>query len=1265
MTRERFFRAFLFFTILFALCSVSFSQGTTSRITGVVTDSSGAPVNGATVSIKAEGTGSTLKTQTSDSGSYTFDLIQPGTYEITVEKSGFKKFISKGNAAQVNQPSTVNAALEVGDVSAAVTVVSTAEQVQTSTSGNVGSTIDQKTLESLPIVGLRGRNPLDLLNFQPGVVVGSNTGGGVSVNGSRDRSFNFTLDGIDINESTAGGSNFTPLRPNPDSVQEFQIVTSNFTAELGRSSGASVTFVTRSGTNDFHGNLFEYYQTPRFNAKSYPITIAKLPKDQFVQHIYGGSFGGPLPDIGFGEGRKAGLMKDKAFFFVNLQLLRAYDTALVTRTVYTPTARTGLFRYEVGQANANAGSSTASVNSSGAAIRPACSATITTACVATYNIATAQSVATIDTVLQNYLNAMPLPNNFTTGDGLNTAGFNWASPQHEKQYDFSSKFDFKINAKNSAYVRYSQGSQTSLGDSANGGRPIFPNSPDFVDTARLPKNLALQWRWSPTATIANEFLYGWSKYFFSFATPTPDPLLPFAFLNPSTPNTNFTYNARGVRTNQFIDNLTIVHGSHTLKTGINFRYNQHTDDRSNVAGQAIEPTVTFSAPSSLDAGFNFSTAAAGIASADLTRLRNTTADLLGRVGTVSQAFVADPANGSGFLPRGSRWINKANYKEYDFYGQDNWRLRSNFVLDLGLRWEIRATPEQANRPLLVPNQPVKLGAAPSNNVKWVPGKLFNTAYNNIEPSVGFAWDPFKSGKTSIRGNYRLASDRFATFLFGSSIFQSTPGNALPSSNINFGAGGGLYRNVAPIITGLLPNTTPDGARTPPSFSTNAISVMDPDLRYPQIHEFSLSFQREIGKGNVIEVTYIRKHAAHLLGGYNANQANIFATVPGVTDGANTFLAAFNKLRGNSAATSELINILMTGDRLNNGGTTRFRAINSTQLGACSATGSAGCGAVGTAAVNISQRTCQTADVPLICTNAQIGQRILDLTGFSSTLQPYSQFTGGLNVFDSNDYSNYQGFEFIFKRRMTAGLGYQLAYTWSKSKDNRSWDPSLSTINTGNSQAGSATPFDLRDRHLNYAYSDFDRRHVFQATYVYELPFGKGKWLSSGSNAVNQIVGGWQLSGTTIWQSGRPFTVYSGSNTLSSVIQSPANCSGCTSDMGKLVVENGINYYFTAAQQKMFSVPDPGTLGNLPRNFFRNAPYFQTDLSVLRKFKFGERWAFDLRVDAKNLTNHPDFDISALNNNMTLFVSSSPSFGRILDGMANSARRIQISGKISF
>jgi hypothetical protein len=1227
-------RAFLLALFLLVCSSIGFGQGTTSRVGGTVQDAAGAAVPGATVTLTNEATGISFKAETSQSGAYAFDLVQVGTYSLMVERQGFKKFISTGNPVNINQPATINVALEAGGVTETVTVVGSAEQVQTSTSGNIGSFIDQVTLESLPIVGTRGRNPLDLLNFQPGVVIGGNTGGGVSVNGSRDRAFNFTLDGIDINESTAGGSNFTPLRPNPDSVQELQVVTSNFTAELGRSSGAQVTLVTRSGTNQLHGNFFEYYRTPRFDAKSYPVTIAGLPKDQFVQHIFGGSVGGPIK-------------KDKLFFFTNLQLLRAYDTALVTRTVYTQAARQGLFRYVVGRANSPAGTTTAAVDGNGNPVLPACTGTPPTnaPCISSYNIATNPTGVGLDSTLGTILNAMPLPNNFTTGDGLNTAGFNFASPQHEKQYDFVTKFDFKIRDNSLIYVRYAQGSQTSLGDSANGGRPIFPGFPNFVDTARTPKNLAVNWRWSPTAMVTNEAIVGLSKYFFSFATPQPDPSLPFAFINPATPNTNFSYNARGVNTLQLIDNLTFIRGAHTLKGGTNIRINRHTDDRSNVAGSAIEPVVTFSATAGF-AGFNLpASGSTSINATDLTRLQNTIVDELGKIGTVSQAFVLD--SGGSFAAAGTRWLNKATYPELDFYVQDNWRFRPNLVFDIGLRWEVRPSPSVDGRPILVPNQPVKLGAAPSNTLKWVEGDIYKTDHNLL-PSVGFAWDPFKSGKTSIRANYRLASDRFATFLFGSFIYQSTPGNNVAVTNSTFGQGGGLYRNLAPVITALVPSSTPAALRQPVPFSTASTSVIDPDLQFPQIHEWSFSFQREVGK-NVVEVNYIGKHAVHLLGGYNVNQANIFATVAGVPE-AN-FLDAFNRVRADASYNSPYINLIMSGNAANNGGTTRFRALNTTGLTQ---------GSVGALALAVSQRTCQTADVTAgICTNAQLNQRLLDLTGFPLLLQAYPQFSGGLNVFDSNDYSNYRGVQFILKRRINSGLGFQVGYTRSISKDNRSWDPALSGVSAGSVQAASSTPFDNRDRNLNYTWSDFDRRNVFQGTYTYELPVGRKRQFASGlPKVLDYIVGGWQTAGTILWTSGRPFTVYSGINSLSSVVQSTANCNGCSRDQGSLVLETGRNFWFDTADRALFSMPAPGSIGNTGRNFFLAPQYFQWDASLSKKFAITERISFDLRFDARNVLNNPSFD------NPTAVITSGI-FGRINDSVTNNARRIQLSGKVNF
>ena len=447
-----------------------------------------------------------------------------------------------------------------------------------------------------------------------------------------------------------------------------------------------------------------------------------------------------------------------------------------------------------------------------------------------------------------------------------------------------------------------------------------------------------------------------------------------------------------------------------------------------------------------------------------------------------------------------------------------------------------------------------------------------------------------------------------------------------------------------MIASLVPAQTPAAARQPPAFGGLSTSVIDPDLQYPQIHEWSVSFQREVIKGSVVEVNYIGKHAVHLLGGYNVNQVNIFATDPRC--GSQTFVQAFIQAQdpNNASATNCLASLLAGGAA--NGSSAAFRTTFSTDLTNSN---------VATTAQTLARNT---------------GSSALTARGFSPFFfQQYPQFNGGVNVFDSSDYSNYHGLQFIFRRRMEKGLGFQLGYTLSKSKDNRSWDPSLSTINTGNSQAGSATPFDLRDRNLNYAYSDFDRRHVVQGTYVYELPFGKGKQFAPGNSVLNYVVEGWQLAGATVYMTGRPFTVYSGRLTLGNIIQTPANCTGCTPNMGHVFLENGTNTYFTLEQRNMFSVPTPGTIGNTGRNFFRNAPYFQTDLSLSRKFKFGERWAFDLRVDAKNLTNSVDFDISANNSNMTLFATQ---FGKLFDssgnpgaGVANAARRIQFSGKLSF
>jgi hypothetical protein len=208
------------------------------------------------------------------------------------------------------------------------------------------------------------------------------------------------------------------------------------------------------------------------------------------------------------------------------------------------------------------------------------------------------------------------------------------------------------------------------------------------------------------------------------------------------------------------------------------------------------------------------------------------------------------------------------------------------------------------------------------------------------------------------------------------------------------------------------------------------------------------------------------------------------------------------------------------------------------------------------------------------------------------------------------------------------------------------------------QSASSTPFDIHNRKLNYSWSDFDRRHVFQGSWVYELPFGKGRHWLHDSTLVDHVIGGWQVSGTLISASGRPFTVYSGLNTFSNAVSSTGDCNGCSRDLGRLILESGRNFWFDATARAKFTQPVPGSIGNTGRNFFIAPVYNQMDLGLLKKFRITERISFDLRADIKNLTNHPSFD------NPTAVLTSTI-FGRINDSVTNTARRIQVGGKLYF
>jgi carboxypeptidase family protein/TonB-dependent receptor-like protein len=1193
---------------LVAGVSGAWAQGTTSRVTGVISDSTGARIPGAAITLTSEGTGVAFTTVSSDSGSYTFEAVQVGAYTVKVEIQGFKTFVSTGNIVRIGEPSTVNATLETGTIAESVQVVAGGEVVQLSTSGNLGSVIDQKAVETLPIVGTRGRNPLSLVTTQPGVVSGANTGGGVHVNGARDRSWNFTLDGIDVNETSAGGSNFAPLRTNPDSLAEFKVLTGNTTAEFGRNSGGQVAMISRSGSNRFQGTAFYFGRRPGFNANEWEFNIDDLPKREFVQNIYGFSVGGPI-------------RRNKAFFFTNLQILRAEQTQTLTRTVYTQSARAGQWRYVIGGRNGAAGTANASVDASGNVL-PGLN-------IGTYNIpANDPQRLGLHPEISRTVGLTPLPNNFTVGDGLNTAGYTFAPLETEEQYDLSFKVDYVFNPKHYTFVRYSKGEQNTICDEVNGGSPPFPGLPCLVDTFRDPWNVAANWRWNPSNNVVNEFVVGGNHFTFDFITPTADTSrLEFSGAPVTLPESFAVGNLRTLNTLQVVNNTSYNRGAHSFKLGLNVRLQTHEDIRGSVSGSNVTPIVNFSTTTNAVDPTAFNLPANIQQANDRPALESSVNFLLGRVGQVSQGFVS---TGSAYAPGGTPFVFATTYPEIDVFLQDTWKPSTNLTIDLGLRWEAKLSPRNDEGLIRRPNQRVAVGEAPSNALTWIDAPLYDDDKNNFAPSVGFAWDPTGKAKQVIRANYRLAYDRINTFAISSAILQSIPGITTGVTNTSYGTAGGRLGSVP----SLQPAFTPVDALTP-TVSGGTMRVMDTEFQSPLTHGWVVSYQREVFKGNVFEAAYIGRRAEHLFGAYDVNQAEIFD---------NGFLEAFNVVR--AGGESALMNQLVGPDtrrRVGETGSEFVRRQFATNL----------------------QQNSVAALAGALGSRLQGGRTLAELAGLGPYFfYRYPQFLGSgsnaaLSVIDSEDWSRYHALQLKLERRFRGGLGYLLAYTLAKSQDTRSFDPAFTVVGTGSGQSASSTPFDIDDRALNYAPSDFDRRHIVQASFVTELPFGPGKWIAGeASGPVGRILGGWELAGFLTVQSGRPFTIYAGANTLSNVVQTPADCGGCDGTEGSIHDEGGLVWYLSPEERAAFSIPAAGAFGSSGRNGFVGPGSFNLDLALVKRTRLAGSHSLEFRVDATNLTNTPTFGFP------TATVTST-TFGRIRNTVISGSRKAQIGVKYSF
>ncbi len=1248
MTYARFLNSLVTTVFLLSLSLLVTAQEGTSRLTGVVADSNGAAIEGAKVTLTNEATGVSITQVTTSGGLYTFASIFPGRYTITVEQTGFKKNVRTNNVVEVNTPLNVDILLEAGNVAEVVTVQAEGITVQPNTA-TIGNVIDQRTIETLP---LNGRNPLTLVLLEPGVVQRSfgGAGSGVHINGARDRAYNVTIDGIDANESSVPNPVSNLYRLNPDNVQEFKVTTNNATAEEGRNSGASIGLSTKAGTNTFRGTAFAYYRNDKLNSTEWFANALRQPKRDTDLLQFGVEAGGRI-------------IKNKTFFFGSWQQNRVdfsqpIDQTFGVPTVYTATARSGIFRYWVPD-SANplvingvtiVRNSPLLVNSATGALRAdlgvaLCATPTSIRCVRTYSVpGSLPAGVVIDTSVASYLNTLPTPNSFGFGDGLNTAGYLWNPPTAIRGPAYQVRIDHNFNSSNSIFGRYLYSDYNTLkGDPLNGRPQIFPGFPPLGEVYRKTSNFVAGWKRNISPYITNDFRFGYSKFNFLFTQGTANPAFPNVssvdYTLISEPYINTAKTQREIFTPQFIDNLTVVKGNHVIGLGMNLRFYRHQDDRS-LGG----PTISLS--STLRGAFPSFPAAANINGTDNTNLQHHITNLIGQVSRIQQTFVADFA-ADAFLPYLTNdtpnlfnGLTKAN--QYNFYLQDEWKVRSNLTLNYGARWEINPAAYTDGGKTFVPTTnvfsgPVTFGRADT----WY--KISKWKY--IGPSLGIAWSPdHKSGlgrsifgsegQSAIRLGYRIAFDPISTFqvtsaasripgltqLCSSTIVNppaGSPPGTLPTTTTTTGCvaapvtqtlAGGFPQFIAP------PTLKPSSFLTPGlQLLTNSpgITLFAPDMKLPSVHQWSLSWQRELPWGIVAQAAYVGRRGTHLYYAGNRNQTNGDAILPSYLlmqqNMRNGCLpAGTGPLVAGGTCTSPVtaIPLLAAGTGITASIVNATAAINEISPGV-TVTGSAG------------QTTFATANAL-----GAFADRVENNSLFFR-LRPNQQF-GVITYIDNAGDSKYHAGQFTLRRRFSQGFGLGAAYTWAKSLDNQSVDPIGASSGGGLSTTNSRTPIDMRNLKEEWGRSDFDRTHVFNLTTVWELPFGRGqKFGGDAPGWLNHFVGGWTINTIQTIMSGEPFSVRSGFRTSNGGHESRAVVTD-PNVRARLQYLPNVAGPVLFPNNSGFAVPLPGQNGS-GRNIFVAPGYYNLDVGIIKSFSVTERFKIDFRTEMFNALNHVNFD----------------------------------------
>jgi hypothetical protein len=1212
-------------------------------------------VPGAKITLTDRSNGTAFSAIADNAGNYDFPQLRPAKYTITVTAPGFGDQ-SKIAELLVNQPATINFNLAIQSSNETVDVSATAQTLNTS-DATIGNAVGNEMIQAMP---LDGRDPISLLSLQPGVLF---LGESISmmdktdpqdqdsrqgaVSGARSDQGNVSLDGIDNNDEIAGYAFNGVLRSTLDSTEEFRVTTSNANADAGRSSGAQVSLLTKSGTNKFHGSLYEYHRPSNTVANDWFVKNEQAADGapnrptKYIVNTFGGSVGGPF-------------RKDKLFFFYNYEGQRlATDT---TVSAITPSA--AFFNGELGYLAAD-GSSVTLTRDQIKALDAHC-----TQC---------PNGPGVDQAILDYLSTEPTATVLGGGDGYNNGTYNFSSPAPQRLNTNILKFDYNLNAKNHFFARGNFQKDFALGEENLPGQPPATTLEDNT------KGMAFGHTWTPTSNIVNDIRYGYVRQGFSSIGIGSGDYEVIRFLQqPEAQDRSSTVH---VPVNTIIDNLSWSKGSHAISMGANWRMVQNeTNSNANsfqrgytnpsyLSSRGAPDPTTIGMPA-VDPGFG-------------TSFDYAYATIIGAIAewdTVANYIVSSPTTGT-LQPDGAFIKRQFKTNEFEYFLQDSWRVRPNLTLTFGMRHTLLQTPYETHGQQVSPTVDthdwfLKRGEAaaqgrvfeddlffaPNGKANGKPG-FWPKEKANIAPRLSVVYSP--DTKTAIRSGFGIYYDHYGEALtsqfarrgsFGlSSQFQSAPN----SVNYNTAPRFTGYRDMPTTLPGVLspqnqtyPYAVPDG-----SFGINW--GIDNHVHTPYTEAFNLSVQREIPGGFLVDVAYVGRIGRHLF-----QQLDLAEPVN------------FNDPQG-------------AGDYFTAG----------SQLSKLSDQNNGAYGGI----VTCSDDTCSDEVPPVAVPEIQYFEDVfpqmknLDFDGETATEAIYNNEwadqrytygeTGAIYDIDFGCFygppcgnfwspqfsslislssignSYYNAGQITLRHPARHGLSMDFSYTLSRSIDQGS-DAERSNTSYGGIQ-NSWNP------RLSRGLSDFDTRHLVTVDWAYGLPLGQGKALLANSGKLgNAIWGGWQWAGLGRWTSGLPFGLIEPGWTTDWEDQAWAVNTAPVKVHKHM--QDGLPQVFADPQAISEGVtsgspvrlPYPGEAGM--RNVFRGDGVFDVDSSLSKSWNLGERAKMKFAWEVYNVTNSVRFDDQDANAEPLGNALTYPGFGFYSTTLGtHTFRRMQFGLRVDF